>query len=135
MSNETLHWNEVSGKHKEQVLGLHIFIERDENIKAHKLIGSMEQRNHVAKEEVSSPRVLEEAGMPTCTQEERDVIVANIPSACAQTVTNDHSKAYLSSETEGCNKECLIAVRNETMRPCDVLQITQQWLPQEWNGI
>ena len=54
--------------------------------------------------------------------------VANIPNACAQTVT---SEAYLSSETEGCNKECLIAMRREGMRPCDGLQITQQSQSQE----
>ena len=74
---------------------------------------------------MSSPRVIEEAMMPTCMQEERDVVVANIPNACAQALT---SEAYLSSET--CNKECLIAMRNERMRPCDGLQVTQQSLSQ-----
>ena len=35
-------------------------------------------------------------------------------------------KDYLSSGTEGCNKECMIAMKSEAMRPCDGLQITQQ---------
>ena len=69
--------------------------------------------------------------MPTCAWEERNVAVASIPNACAQTVTSDHFKAYLSSETEGYNKECLIDVRSEAMRPCDGLQITQQLQFQE----
>ena len=99
-------------------------LSREGNIKAHGLIGGVMHRNHVTKKDVSSPRVIEEAMMPTCVQEERDVVVANIPNAFAQTVT---SEAYLSSETEGCNdKECLIAMRSEGMRPCDGLQITQQ---------
>ena len=75
----------------------------------------------VPKEDMRSPRVLEEVVMPMCTQEERDEAVASIPNECAQTVTRDHSKAYLSIETEGCNKECLIALRIEAMRPCDGL--------------
>jgi hypothetical protein len=52
--------------------------------------------------------------------------VASIPNECAQTVISDHSKDYLSSGTEGSNKECVIAVRSGAMRPCDGLQITQQ---------
>ena len=68
----------------------------DAFVKAHKLIGGEMQRNHVTKEDAISPRVIEEAMMPTCTQEKRDVVVANIPNACAQTVA---SEAYLSSET------------------------------------
>ena len=75
---------------------------------------------------MTSPRVEEEAVMPMCVQERRDVAEACIPNACAQTVTRGGFKAYLSSETEGCNKECLIAVRSEALRPCDGLQVTQQ---------
>ena len=50
--NETLHWHEVTGKQKEQVLGSHIFDEqkKDGNIKeAHKVIGGKKQRNYVTK--------------------------------------------------------------------------------------
>ena len=106
MNNETIHWHEVTGKQKEQVLKFHIFVKQktDGNIKAHKVIGGKKQRDHVPKEDVSSPRVLEEAVMQKCAQEERDEAVASIPNECAQTVTSYHSKAYLSSETEGCNK-------------------------------
>jgi hypothetical protein len=64
--------------------------------------------------------VLEEAVMPKCTQEERDEAVVSISNECAQTVTSDHSKDYLSSGTEGCNKEC---VRSGAMIPCDGLQL------------
>ena len=64
--------------------------------------------------------------VPTCAWEERDVAVASIPNACAQTVKIDHPKAYLSSETEGCNNECLIAVRSEAIKQCNGLQIPQQ---------
>ena len=118
----------MTGKQKEQVLNFHIFVKqkRDGNIKAHKVIGGKKQRNHVPKVDVSSPRVLEEAVMNTCAKEERWVAVASISNACAQTVTSDHFKAYLSSETEQYNKKCLIAVRSEAMKPCDGLQITQQ---------
>ena len=68
------------------------------------LIGSKKQRNHVTKEDVSFPKLLEEAVMPMCAQEERDVAVASIPNACTQTVTSDHFKDYLSSGNEGCNR-------------------------------
>ena len=92
MNNEMLHWHEVTGKQKEQVLKFHIFIKqkRDVNIKAHKVIVRKEQRNHVTEEDVSSPMVLEEAVMPMCAtnaQKERDMAVASIPNVCAQTVT------------------------------------------------
>ena len=43
------------------------------------MIGGKKQHNHVPKEDVSSPRVLEEAVMPTCMQEERDEAEARIP--------------------------------------------------------
>jgi len=109
MNNETLHWHKVASKQKEQVLRFHIFVEKksDKNINAHKVIGGEEQQDHVTKGDLSSPIVLEEAGMPTCVtnaQKRRDVAVASIPNTCVQTVTsNDDSKAYLSSETMGCN--------------------------------
>ena len=117
-------------------MGSHILVEqkRDGNIKAYKVIGGKEQRNHVTEGDVSSPMVLEEAGMPTCVtnaQEQRDVAVASIPNTCVQTVTSNDSKTYISSETEGCNKECLISVKCEAMRPCDGLQVTQQSQSQE----
>ena len=60
--------------------------------------------------------VLEETMMPTCitnAQEERDVSVASLPNAYAQTVASENSKEYLS------------AVRSESLRPCDGLQATQ----------
>ena len=100
------YWHKVTGKQKEQVLGFHILAEqkRDGNIKAHKVIGGKEQRDYVTKGDVSSPWVLEEAAMPTCVQEERDEAVASIPNECAQSVTSNHSKDYLSSGTKGCNK-------------------------------
>jgi hypothetical protein len=41
-------------------------------------------------------------------------------------VTSNYSKTYLSSETEGCNEERLIAMRNEAMKPCYGQQVTQQ---------
>ena len=90
------------------MLGFHILVKqkRDGNIKAHKVIGGKEQHDHVTKGDLSSPMVLEEAGMPTCVtnaQEHRDVAVASIPNTCAQMVTSDDSKAYLSSETMSCN--------------------------------
>ena len=46
-------------------------------------------------------------------------------------MTSDDFKAYLPSETEVCNKGCLIAVRSEVMRPCYGLQVTQQLQSQE----
>jgi len=55
------------------------------------------------------------------------VAVSSIPN----TVTSDDSKAYLSSETEGCNKERLMAVRSDAMRPCYGQQVTQQLQSQE----
>ena len=66
MVNEMLHWQEVTGKQKEQVLGLPILVKhkRDGNIKALKVIGGKEQRNQITKGYVSSPMVLEEAEMP-----------------------------------------------------------------------
>ena len=62
----------------------------------------------------------------TNAQEQREVAVATIPSKCVQRVTSNYSKIYLSSETEGCNEELLIAVRSEAMRPCYGQQVTQQ---------
>jgi hypothetical protein len=131
MDNETLHWHKVTGKQKEQVLGFHILVDqkRDRNITAHKVIGGKEQRNHVTKGDVSSPMVLEEAGMPayfTNAQEERDVAVSSIPNTCVQTVTSDDYKANIPSKTDGCNKECLISVRSEAMKLFDGLQVTQK---------
>ena len=83
INNEMLHWHEVAGKHKAQVLKFQIFVKQktDGNINAQKVIGGEKQRNHVPKEDVSSTRVLEEAVMPTCTQEKRDAAVASIPNA------------------------------------------------------
>ena len=40
----------------------------DNFVKAHKLIGSKMQLNHVTKEDVSSPRVIAGAMMPTCME-------------------------------------------------------------------
>ena len=83
---------------------LDTFAKRDGNIKAHGLIGDKKQRNHVTKDDVSSPMVLEEAVMPTCItngQEERDVTVASKPNACAQTVASDDSKECLSAVRSG----------------------------------
>ena len=59
------------------------------------MIGSKEQRNHVPKEDVCSPRMLEEAVMPTCAQKERDEAVVSIPNECAQTVTSVSSHTQL----------------------------------------
>ena len=73
--------------------------------------------------------VLDEAQMPkynTNGQEQREVAVATIPSKCLQRVTRNYSKIYASSETEGCNEECLISMRSEAMRPCYGQQVTQQ---------
>ena len=90
---------------------LDTFVKRDENIQVHGLIGGVMQRDHVTKDHVSSPMVLEEAVMPKCitnAQEERDVAMASKPNACAQMVASNNSK------------ECLTAVRS------DGLQVTQQ---------
>ena len=107
---------------------------REGNTEAHKVIGGKQQSNYVTKGDVSSPMVLEEAQMPkyvTNTQEQREVAVATIPSKCVQRVTSKCSKIYLSSATEGCNEERIIAVRSEAMRPCYVQQVTQQLQSQE----
>jgi hypothetical protein len=85
------------------------------------VIGGKKQRDHVTEEDVSSPMVLEEAVMPTCTtnvQKERDVAVASIPNVYAQTVKCDR--------TEQSSEQCLISVRSEAMRPDDELQLTHQ---------
>ena len=74
---------------------LDTFVKRYGTITAHGLIGGKKQRNHVTKDDVSSPMVLEEEVMPTCitnAQEERDVAVASKPNECAQTVASDDSK-------------------------------------------
>jgi hypothetical protein len=154
VNNETLHCHEVTGKQKEQVLDtvdkrpdqrLRVDVrprvvehKREGNTEAHKVIGGKEQRDHVTGGDSNSPMVSEEEGMPTCVtnakehgdmavaREHGDVAVASIPNTCIQTVTRDDSKAYLSSETEGCNKERLMAVRSEAMRPCYGQQVTQQ---------
>ena len=76
---------------------LDTFVKRYGTITAHGLIGGKKQRNHVTKDDVSSPMVLDEAVMPTCitnAQEDWDVVVANVPNACTQTVT---SKCILST--------------------------------------
>jgi hypothetical protein len=56
---------------------------------------------------MNSPMVSEEEGMPMCVtnaQEHRDVAVSSIPNTCVQTGTSNDYKAYISSETEGCNE-------------------------------
>ena len=73
----------------------------------------------------------------TNAQKQREVAVATTPSTRVQTVTSDDLKDYLPSETEGCNKEHLIEVRSEAMRPCYGMQVTKQSQPQdmEWRLI
>ena len=91
MDNETLHWHELTGKQKEQVLESHIFIKqkRDGKIKACKVISGNKQHNHITKEDMSSTMVSAEAVMLTCVidaQEVSDVAVVGIPNALVQTV-------------------------------------------------
>ena len=61
--------------------------------------------------------------MHTCftnAQEHRDVAIASIPNTYVQRLTSDDSKTYLSSETEGCSKECLTGcgVNNKSLGTC-----------------
>jgi hypothetical protein len=81
--------------------------------------------------------VLEYAEMPKYVanaHKEREVAVATTPSTRVRTVTSDDIKDYLPSEIEGCNKELLMEVRSEAMRPCYGMQVIKQSQPQdmEW---
>ncbi len=93
------HWHALSKKQKEQVLESHIFDEekRDGTIKACKVIGGNKQCDYITKEDVSSPTVMAEAVMLTCVidaQEERDVVVVDIPNEFIQTVVSEEDAEH-----------------------------------------
>ena len=61
------------------------------------MIGGKKQRNHVTKEDVSSPMVSEEAVVLTCVtdaQKERNAALVGIPNAFAQTVVIDDDEEH-----------------------------------------
>jgi len=93
------HWHELTKKQKEQIVESHIFVEqkRDGLIKARKVIGGNKQRDYITKEDVSSPTATAEAVMLTCVidaQEDRDILVIDIPNAFVQTVVNEEDAEH-----------------------------------------
>jgi len=93
------HWHELTKKQKEQILESHIFVEqkRDGLIKARKVIGCNKQRDYITKEDVSSPTVTAQSVMLTCVidaQEDRDILVVDIPNAFVQTVVDEEDAEH-----------------------------------------
>ena len=93
------HWHGLTKKQKEQILESHIFVEQkwDGLIKARKVIGGNKQRDYITKEDVSSPTVSAEAVMLTCVidaQEDRDIVVVEIPNAFVQTVVDEEDAEH-----------------------------------------
>ena len=100
------------------------FHTKEGDIKSHKVIVCKEQTNYVPKKDVSSPMVLEEAKIS------KYVTTAHEESKVAGAITLSTRMRM----AEGCNKERLIEVRNEAMRPCYGIQVTKQLQPRdmEW---
>ena len=91
---EPVHWSELGEEEKKTVLESHMFLKlkRDGKIKGRTVAGGNKQRDFISKEDSSSPTVATEAVLLSCiidAQEQRDVVVIDVPNAFIQTRIED----------------------------------------------
>jgi hypothetical protein len=90
-----VHWKDVNKERRKQILKLHVFVKKKRmgQIKARKVAGGNKQRDFISKENVSSPTVATESALLTSlvdAQENRDIIIVDIPNAFIQTVMENN---------------------------------------------
>ena len=93
------HWDDLTLKQRGWILEAFIFVEQKKSgaDKARLVINGSQQRDHITKEEASSPTAFTESVILTSivdTKEGRDVATVDIPNAFAQTVITDSHKDY-----------------------------------------
>jgi hypothetical protein len=93
------HWEELTPKHKSNILELLIFVEDKKSgvDKGRLVINGAMQRGHLTKEKASPPTAFTESIILTSivdAKEGRDVATVDIPNAFVQTVIKDEEKDY-----------------------------------------
>jgi hypothetical protein len=88
------HWSELSKTQRQTVLESHMFLKekRDSSLKGRTVAGGNKQRDYISKEDASSPTVPTEGVLLSCitnAEEERDVVVIDVPNAFIQTRVED----------------------------------------------
>jgi hypothetical protein len=89
-----MHWRDLTHQQRQTILESHMFLKekRTGKIKGRTVAGGNKQRDFISKEEASSPTVATEAVLLTCiidAEEDRDVVVIDIPNAFIQTRIED----------------------------------------------
>mmetsp|Transcript_36183 Transcript_36183/g.51179 ORF Transcript_36183/g.51179 Transcript_36183/m.51179 type:complete len:145 (+) Transcript_36183:2465-2899(+) len=100
-------WKDLTNAQKQEVLDSYIFLKEKRNgdIKGRTVAGGNKQRDFISKEDASSPTAATESVLLTCivdAEEERDVVVIDIPNAFIQTSITDEKvkRIWLSSRSE-----------------------------------
>jgi hypothetical protein len=93
------HWDNLTPKQRSRILEAFIFVEQKKSgaNKARLVINGSQQRDHITKEEASSPTAFTESVFLTSIvdpKEGRDVATVDIPNAFSQTVITDSHKDY-----------------------------------------
>ena len=116
------HWHELSSHQKLMVLELHVFLKekRTGKIKGRTVAGGNKQRDCIQKEDASSPTVAAESVPLTCTvdaEEGRDVAIANMPNALAQTHVEDEKDMAI-IDLRGVLVDILVETAPDVCGPC-----------------
>lgn len=89
-----VHWKDLTEEQRSRILEFHLFLKlkRDVTVKGRTVAGGNKQRDHIGKEEASSPTVATESVMLTAVieaQESHDVAIIDVPNAFIQTRVED----------------------------------------------
>jgi hypothetical protein len=117
------HWDDLTLKQRGQILESFIFVEQKKSgvDKARLVIDGSQQRDHITKEEASSPTAFTESVILTSivdAKEGQDVATVDIPNAFAQTVITDSHKDYrVIARLRGKLVEILVDIAPEVYGP------------------
>jgi hypothetical protein len=117
------HWDDLTPKQRGRILEAFIFVEQKKSgaDKARLVIDGSQQRDHITKEEASSPTAFTESVILTSivdAKEGRDVATVDIPNAFAQTVIMDSHKDYrVIARLRGKLVEILVDIAPEVYGP------------------
>jgi hypothetical protein len=118
---EPKHWKDLNETQRKSVLESHMFLKekRDGKIKGQTVAGGNKQRDHISKEDASSPTVATEAVLLTCiidAEDGRDVAVVDIPNAFIQTkIENESDMAII--KLRGILVDMLLDIAPNTYQP------------------
>ena len=117
------HWDDLTSKQRGRILEAFIFVEQKKSgaDKARLVIDGSGQRDHITKEEASSPTAFTKSVILTSivdAKEGREVATVDIPNAFAQTVITDSHKDYrVIARLRGKLVEILVDIAPEVYGP------------------